>query len=163
PFPGFPTDMQAQFMALAAIARGTSVITDTIYADRFTHVAELVRLGADIRLDRNVAIVTGVRHLSGAPVMATDIRASAGLILAADRGASNRTPSRTAAAADRGASNRTSSRTAAAADRGASLRSPAGDAPPRTSGTGFAILATAGHIDHGKTALVRRLTGVDTD
>jgi UDP-N-acetylglucosamine 1-carboxyvinyltransferase len=83
PFPGFPTDMQAQIMALATTARGASVITDTIYADRFTHVAELQRLGADIHLDRNVAIVNGVRQLKAAPVMATDIRASAGLILAA--------------------------------------------------------------------------------
>ncbi len=83
PFPGFPTDMQAQFMSLAAIARGTSVLTETIYHDRFTHVAELRRLGADIKLEGAVAIINGVRHLSGAPVMATDLRASACLILAA--------------------------------------------------------------------------------
>ncbi len=83
PFPGFPTDMQAQIMAMATIAKGTSVITETIYHDRFTHVAELKRMGADIRLDRNVAIVSGARHLTGAPVMATDLRASACLILAA--------------------------------------------------------------------------------
>jgi UDP-N-acetylglucosamine 1-carboxyvinyltransferase len=82
PFPGFPTDMQAQFMALMSIAQGQSVITDTIYADRFTHVAELRRLGADIELRGNSAIITHVGHLSGAPVMATDLRASAALILA---------------------------------------------------------------------------------
>ena len=82
PFPGFPTDMQAQIMALCAIADGTSTITDTIYMDRFTHVPELVRLGADVHLQGNVAIVKGVGHLSGAPVMATDIRASAALVLA---------------------------------------------------------------------------------
>jgi UDP-N-acetylglucosamine 1-carboxyvinyltransferase len=82
PYPGFPTDMQAQFMALMTIADGTSVITDTIYADRFAHVPELNRLGADVSADRNVAIVSGVKKLSGAKVMATDLRASAALILA---------------------------------------------------------------------------------
>jgi len=82
PYPGFPTDMQAQMMALMTVSDGTGVITDTIYADRFSHAAELRRLGADITLDRNVAIVAGVRHLSGAKVMATDLRASAALILA---------------------------------------------------------------------------------
>jgi UDP-N-acetylglucosamine 1-carboxyvinyltransferase len=83
PFPGFPTDMQAQMMAVAAIAEGTSVITDTIYLDRFTHVPELARMGADIELKNNVAIIKGVTGLSGAPVMATDLRASAALALAA--------------------------------------------------------------------------------
>jgi UDP-N-acetylglucosamine 1-carboxyvinyltransferase len=83
PFPGFPTDMQAQMLAVCSIADGTSVITDTIYLDRFTHVPELQRLGADIRLEQNTAIVTGVDRLQGAPVMATDIRASAALVLAA--------------------------------------------------------------------------------
>jgi len=83
PFPGFPTDMQAQMMALCAVADGTSTITDTVYQDRFTHVPELRRLGCDIRLEGNVAVVHGVRRLSGAPVMATDIRASASLVLAA--------------------------------------------------------------------------------
>ena len=83
PFPGFPTDMQAQVMALLAIADGTSVLTDTVYHDRFTHVPELVRLGADVRLEGNVAVVKGVERLSGCPVMATDIRASAALVLAA--------------------------------------------------------------------------------
>lgn len=83
PFPGFPTDMQAQMMAVASIASGTSVIEDTIYLDRFTHVPELARLGADIELKGNVAVVRGVERLSGAPVMATDLRASAALALAA--------------------------------------------------------------------------------
>ena len=83
PFPGFPTDMQAQMMAVLAIADGTSVITDTVYLDRFTHVPELARLGADIKLDQNIAIIKGVERLQGAPVMATDIRASAALVLAA--------------------------------------------------------------------------------
>jgi UDP-N-acetylglucosamine 1-carboxyvinyltransferase len=82
PYPAFPTDMQAQFMALLSVARGTSTITDTIYADRFTHVAELQRLGADIRVEGNTATIQGVPSLSGAPVMATDLRASAALILA---------------------------------------------------------------------------------
>ena len=82
PYPGFPTDMQAQFMALLSVANGASTIVDTIYTDRFTHVAELNRLGADIRLDGNTAHVHGVENLSGAPVMATDLRASAALILA---------------------------------------------------------------------------------
>jgi UDP-N-acetylglucosamine 1-carboxyvinyltransferase len=83
PFPGFATDMQAQMMAVAAIANGTSVITDTIYLDRFTHVPELGRMGAQIELKGNVAVVKGVESLSGAPVMATDLRASAALALAA--------------------------------------------------------------------------------
>jgi UDP-N-acetylglucosamine 1-carboxyvinyltransferase len=83
PYPGFPTDMQAQMMAACAVAGGVSMVTETIYLDRFTHVAELRRLGADIRLDGNVAMVSGVERLQGAPVMATDLRASAALILAA--------------------------------------------------------------------------------
>jgi len=82
PYPGFPTDMQAQFMALLSVASGSSTIVDTIYTDRFTHVGELNRLGAEIRLDGNTAHVRGVENLSGAPVMATDLRASAALILA---------------------------------------------------------------------------------
>ncbi|MBM4118942.1 UDP-N-acetylglucosamine 1-carboxyvinyltransferase [bacterium] len=82
PYPGFPTDMQAQLMAACAVAEGVSTLTETIYLDRFTHVAELRRLGAQIRLDGNVAVVRGVDRLSGAPVMATDLRASAALILA---------------------------------------------------------------------------------
>ena len=83
PYPGFPTDMQAQMMAVASIADGTSVLTDTIYLDRFTHVPELGRLGARIEMKNNVALVRGVEKLQGAPVMATDIRASAALVLAA--------------------------------------------------------------------------------
>ena len=83
PYPGFPTDMQAQMMALCSIADGVSTLTDTIYLDRFTHVPELARLGADIRMDKNVAHVRGVDHLQGAPVMATDIRAGAAIVLAA--------------------------------------------------------------------------------
>jgi UDP-N-acetylglucosamine 1-carboxyvinyltransferase len=82
PFPGFPTDMQAQFMALLSVADGVSSIVDTIYHDRFTHVAELQRLGADIRVEGNTAFIRGAESLSGAPVMATDLRASAALILA---------------------------------------------------------------------------------
>ena len=82
PYPGFPTDMQAQFMALLSVGTGASTIVDTSYHDRFTHVAELQRLGADIRVEGNTAFVQGVPDLSGAPVMATDLRASAALILA---------------------------------------------------------------------------------
>ncbi len=83
PFPGFPTAMQAQRIAVSAVAAGTSVIEDTIYVDRFTHVPELARLGADIELKGNVAVVKGVERLSGAPVRATDLRASASLVMAA--------------------------------------------------------------------------------
>ncbi len=83
PYPGFPTDMQAQIMAVAAIADGESTIQDTIYLDRFTHVPELLRLGADIRMNGSTVTVHGVERLQGAPVMATDIRASAALVLAA--------------------------------------------------------------------------------
>jgi UDP-N-acetylglucosamine 1-carboxyvinyltransferase len=82
PYPGFPTDMQAQIMAVCALADGTSFMTDTIYNDRFTHVSELNRLGADIRLDGNRATIFGSEKLQGAPVMATDLRASAALVLA---------------------------------------------------------------------------------
>src|SRR5262245_20917711 len=79
PYPGFATDMQAQFMALAAVARGTAVITETIFENRFMHALELQRLGADIKLEGNTAVVKGVERLQGASVMATDLRASAGL------------------------------------------------------------------------------------
>ncbi len=82
PYPGFPTDMQAQFMSLMTLADGTSVINETIFENRFTHVAELRRMGADIQHDGRTAVVRGVPKLSGAPVMATDLRASASLILA---------------------------------------------------------------------------------
>ena len=83
PFPGFPTDLQAQFMALMTRAGGESRIRETIFENRFMHVQELARFGARIRLDNDVAIVTGVNTLKGAPVMATDLRASACLIIAA--------------------------------------------------------------------------------
>ncbi len=82
PHPGFPTDMQAQFMAMNCIADGVGVINETIFENRFMHVQELLRLGADIRVEGHTAIVRGVDKLSGAPVMATDLRASASLILA---------------------------------------------------------------------------------
>lgn len=81
PFPGFPTDMQAQFMALMMIADGSSVITENIFENRFMHAQELVRLGADISVKGNQAVVKGVKKLVGAPLMATDLRASASLIL----------------------------------------------------------------------------------
>jgi len=81
-FPGFPTDMQAQIMALLSLSEGSSVLTETIFENRFMHVSELRRMGADIRLEGRSAMIRGVRSLSGAPVMATDLRASAGLLLA---------------------------------------------------------------------------------
>jgi len=83
PFPGFATDMQAQFMAVDAIASGTATITETIFENRFMHVLEMQRLGADIAIEGNTAVVRGVDRLSGATVMATDLRASAGLVIAA--------------------------------------------------------------------------------
>jgi UDP-N-acetylglucosamine 1-carboxyvinyltransferase len=82
PYPGFPTDMQAQMMALMTLAQGSSMITETVFESRFMHVLELQRMGADIRIDGSHAVVTGVQRLSGAPVMASDLRASACLILA---------------------------------------------------------------------------------
>jgi UDP-N-acetylglucosamine 1-carboxyvinyltransferase len=82
PYPGFPTDMQAQFMALLSLCEGSSVITETVFENRLTHVAELRRMGADINVQGNTAIIKGVRRLSGAPVMASDLRASACLVLA---------------------------------------------------------------------------------
>jgi UDP-N-acetylglucosamine 1-carboxyvinyltransferase len=82
PYPGFATDMQAQFMALATVARGTAVITETIFENRFMHALEMQRLGADIRIEGNTAVVNGVQQLQGAKVMATDLRASAGLVIA---------------------------------------------------------------------------------
>jgi UDP-N-acetylglucosamine 1-carboxyvinyltransferase len=81
-YPGFPTDVQAQWIALMAIAKGSSVIADSIYFDRFKHVPELIRLGANIELNNNAAIVKGVKNLIGAKVMSTDLRASASLVLA---------------------------------------------------------------------------------
>lgn len=82
PYPAFPTDMQAQFMALNAIAEGSSSVIENIFENRFMHVQELQRMGALIQLNGNTAMINGVEHLTGAPVMATDLRASAGLILA---------------------------------------------------------------------------------
>jgi len=81
PYPAFPTDMQAQFMALNSVASGTALITETIFENRFMHVQELKRLGADIEFEGNTAVVKGVPHLDGATVMATDLRASASLVL----------------------------------------------------------------------------------
>lgn len=82
PYPGFPTDMQAQIMALACVSEGTSAITETVFESRYIHVPELRRMGADIRVEGNHAVVHGVPKLTGAPVMASDLRASAGLVLA---------------------------------------------------------------------------------
>jgi len=82
PFPGFPTDMQAQFTAMNCIAEGTGAITESVFENRFMHVQELQRMGADIKLQGNTAVCTGVKRLTGAPVMATDLRASASLVLA---------------------------------------------------------------------------------
>jgi len=82
PYPGFPTDMQAQFMVLMSLAKGLSVISETIFENRFIHVSELRRMGANIRIQGDTAIIQGVESLSGAQVMATDLRASASLILA---------------------------------------------------------------------------------
>ena len=83
PYPAFPTDMQAQFMALNAIAEGTSTVIETIFENRFMHVQEMQRMGADIMVEGNTAIIRGVEKLTGAPVMATDLRASASLVIAA--------------------------------------------------------------------------------
>jgi UDP-N-acetylglucosamine 1-carboxyvinyltransferase len=83
PYPGFPTDMQAQFCAMLATMEGTSVVTETVFPQRFMHVAELKRMGANIELDDHRAVIEGVERLGGAPVMASDLRASAALVLAA--------------------------------------------------------------------------------
>lgn len=82
PYPGFPTDMQAQFMALNTTAEGSSTVVESIFENRFMHVQELQRMGAQVQLNGNTAMVTGANYLTGAPVMATDLRASAGLVLA---------------------------------------------------------------------------------
>jgi UDP-N-acetylglucosamine 1-carboxyvinyltransferase len=82
PHPGFPTDMQAQWMSLMSVTKGTSVITETIWENRFMHISELERMGAQIRVQGNSAVVSGVARLSGAQVMASDLRASAALLLA---------------------------------------------------------------------------------
>ncbi|HEX7339215.1 MAG TPA: UDP-N-acetylglucosamine 1-carboxyvinyltransferase [Rhodanobacteraceae bacterium] len=94
PYPAFPTDMQAQFTALNCVAEGVGVITETVFENRFMHVHELQRLGADIRLEGNTAIVQGVPGMSGAPIMATDLRASACLVLAGLVAAGNTTVDR---------------------------------------------------------------------
>jgi len=82
PYPGFPTDMQAQFCALNAVAEGVGAVTENVFENRFMHVSELQRMGAVINLQGNTAIIQGVEQLAAAPVMATDLRASAGLVLA---------------------------------------------------------------------------------
>jgi UDP-N-acetylglucosamine 1-carboxyvinyltransferase len=82
PYPDFPTDMQAQFIALNSISNGKSKVVESVFENRFMHVQELVRMGADIDINGNTAIINGVKNLTGAPVMATDLRASASLILA---------------------------------------------------------------------------------
>jgi len=82
PFPGFPTDMQPQFMALSCVAKGTSVITETVFEKRFAHIGDLLRMGADIKVEGHSAIIKGVKKLSAAPVMASDLRGGAALILA---------------------------------------------------------------------------------
>jgi len=83
PYPGFATDLQAQFMTLMSVAEGTCIVTETIFENRFMHVPELQRMGADIRVDGGFAVVKGIKRLRGAPVMATDLRASASLVIAA--------------------------------------------------------------------------------
>lgn len=83
PYPGFPTDMQAQFLAMNAVAEGTGTVIETIFENRFMHVQEMQRMGAKVQIEGNTAIVTGIEQLKGAPVMATDLRASASLVLAA--------------------------------------------------------------------------------
>ena len=83
PFPGFPTDMQAPFMSLMAVAKGTSVITETVFENRFIHAGELQRMGADIKIDSRSAVIEGVETLTGTKVKATDLRAGAALILSA--------------------------------------------------------------------------------
>ena len=82
PYPAFPTDMQAQFAAMNAVSEGTGTIVETVFENRFMHLQELIRMGADITLEGNAAIIKGVDHLTGAPVMATDLRASASLVIA---------------------------------------------------------------------------------
>ncbi len=82
PYPAFPTDMQAQFMVLNSVAEGPSTVVENIFENRFMHVQELQRMGAQIKLHGNTAMITGIERLTGAPVMATDLRASASLVLA---------------------------------------------------------------------------------
>ena len=85
PYPGFPTDMQAQFMAMLTCCRGASTITETVFENRFMHAEELMKMGADIEIDGNCAIINGVSHLHGAQVDATDLRAGAAMVIAAQR------------------------------------------------------------------------------
>lgn len=94
PYPGFPTDMQAQIMALMCLADGASVVEESIFENRYMHVLELVRLGAQIKVSGHTAMVRGVQGLTGAPVMASDLRASASLVLAglAAKGRTEDTP-----------------------------------------------------------------------
>ena len=82
PYPGFPTDLQAQIMALMCVAEGAAMVTETIFENRFMHVPELTRMGADITVHGSSALIRGVKRLTGAPVMATDLRASSSLVLA---------------------------------------------------------------------------------
>jgi len=82
PFPGFPTDMQSPFMALLSIVDGTSIVTETIFENRFMHISELKRMGANIKVDGRTAVIEGVKKLTGAQVKATDLRAGAALVLA---------------------------------------------------------------------------------
>ena len=82
PYPGFPTDMQAQFMAMQAVSKGTSMVTETVFENRFMHVEELKRMGANIRIDGRTSMVEGVDQLTGCPVKATDLRAGAAMVLA---------------------------------------------------------------------------------
>jgi UDP-N-acetylglucosamine 1-carboxyvinyltransferase len=82
PYPSFPTDMQAQFVALNSIAKGNATVTETVFENRFMHVQEIARMGGDITLKGNTAVIEGIETLKGAPVMATDLRASASLVLA---------------------------------------------------------------------------------
>ena len=82
PYPGFPTDLQAQMMALMCVAEGAAMVTETIFENRFMHVPELTRMGADITVHGSSALIRGVKRMTGAPVMATDLRASVSLVLA---------------------------------------------------------------------------------
>jgi UDP-N-acetylglucosamine 1-carboxyvinyltransferase len=83
PYPGFPTDMQSQFVSLLSVARGTSIIVETIFENRYKHVEELLRMGADIKLEGRLAVIKGVKMLTGAPVAARDLRGGAALVIAA--------------------------------------------------------------------------------
>jgi UDP-N-acetylglucosamine 1-carboxyvinyltransferase len=82
-YPGFPTDLQAQWVALMSLSESSAIVTDNVYHDRFSHIPELARLGANIKVEKNTAFIRGVNQLVGAPVMSTDIRASAALFIAA--------------------------------------------------------------------------------